>query len=183
MYYFIGLILILTIIISILSNFNLTVIKNIFKTNTSENITTLLKEDSDFYNWYMQFDKLYKKKKGKNYPELSLNNEMFNNISKLLNNEKTNIYYNNGKYFISDIETLELDINTRSIRYIKYKNNIPIEITEIRLKNGLYYLQIIDKNYLHKITLNKDNITKKRYVNDDDIIIKNSIFQTENFKW
>jgi len=185
LYYSGILILLIIIIILILSRFNITIINNIFNIKKSENLTTKLKSDDDFYEWFIEFDKLYKKKKGKNYPELEVNKDMFKSICDLLENKESKIYYKDGKYYVSDEETIELDVNSRSIRYIKYKEDNIIEILELRLVNGKYYIQLVNSDYLYRIYFNKNDINKITYKNKDNIYIDNdqSLFQTESFKW
>lgn len=181
-YIFIFTFLIFTILF-ILSKFNFTILKDIISFGDSENKTTILKDDTDFLEWFKDFNSLYRKEKGRNYPNFTVNEEMFEGINNLLNNKESDTYYKDGKYFVSDNETLELDVNTRSFRYTKYKENNIIEITEVRLINGIYYIQLVDKEYIYRITFNKDNIDKITYINDKDVFIGVSIFQTEEFKW
>ena len=49
------------------------------------------------------------------------------------NNEENNIYYKDNIYYFNNNTTIELDVNTRSLRYTKYENEKAIEILEIRL--------------------------------------------------
>lgn len=162
---------------------NIPILNKIFNLNKKENITITLKSDEDFLDWYNDFNKLYKKKKNNNYPNLKIKEQYFEEIKKLLQEKETNIYYKDGKYYINNNETLELDVNTRSIRHTITKDNKNIEITEIRLINGLYYIQTINSKYIYRIVLNKNNIELITYKNDKEIEIKQSIYQTKEFKW
>lgn len=147
----------------------------------TENLTITLNNDSDYYKWFIQFDELYNKKKDSSYPKYSVNNDMFLSIYNLLDNT-SNITYNNGKYFINNNETIELDCNTRSFRYIKSNNDSIIEIMEVNLSNGKYYIQLIKDNNLYKIILNKDNISKKvNKINDYNNY--KSIYGINEFNW
>ena len=148
---------------------------------STENLTVTLNNDSDYYEWFSQFDKLYNKKKNNNYPSYSVNKDMFLSIYNLLNSN-SNITYDNGKYFINDNETIELDCNTRSFKYVKSNDNNVIEIMEVNLSNGKYYIQLIKDKMLYKITLNKNSIDKKeKKINDYNNY--NSIYEINDFKW
>ena len=153
------------------------------KPSGKENITTKLNTDEDFLKWFIDFDKLYNKKVNK--PKYSLTKDSFQKISDLLNNEKTtDIYLKDNIYYLEDNITIELDVNTRSFRYTKYDNNNIIEILEVRLLNGKYYVQLINSKYLYKITFNKNKISNKKYKNKEQtIIIKDSIFGNKEFNW
>ena len=56
---------------------------------------------------------------------------------------------------------------------------------EVRLINGKYLIQLINNNYLYRISFNKSNINKTMYKNDNNVRIDDdeSIFQTVNFDW
>ena len=162
---------------------NIPLLNSIFNFNKKENVTTILKSDEDFLEWFNDFNKLYNKKRNNNYPSLKIKKEYFEEIQKLLQEKETNVYYKDGKYYLNNNETLELDVNTRSLRHTITKDNKIEEITEIRLINGLYYIQTINKKYIYRITFNKDNIGLKTYKNDKEIEIKQSIYQTKEFKW
>lgn len=153
------------------------------KPSGKENITTKLNTDEDFLKWFIDFDKLYNKKVNK--PKYSLTKDSFQKISDLLNNEKTtDIYLKDNIYYLEDNITIELDVNTRSFRYTKYDNNNIIEILEVRLLNGKYYVQLINSKYLYKITFNKNKISNKKYKNKEQtIFIKDSIFGNKEFNW
>ena len=156
-------------------------IKEVKKNNLEENVTTTLKTDEDFLNWFIDFDKLYNKKVKK--PYYTLTKEPFELIKKLLNNEDTqNVTYYDNKYIINNDINLELDVNTRSLRYTKYKDKNIIEIMEIRLKNGIYYVQLAKKNELYKISFNNES-SKKKKTKIETVKIKNSIFSTKELKW
>lgn len=156
---------------------------NYIKYNTHENITTKLNTDSDFLEWFIDFDKLYNKIVKS--PKYSLTKESFQKISNLLNNEEiSDIYYKDSIYYLSDNMTLELDVNTRSFRYTKYKDNSKIEILEVRLINGKYYVQLVNSKYLYKITFNNKKVKNKKYKNKEkEVIIKETIFNNKEFKW
>lgn len=149
--------------------------------NRKENITTILKSDEDFLNWFKDFDKLYKNKIKR--PKYSLNEKIFEEINKLLNNEEVkNITYENDKYIINNNTYLELDVNTRSLKYTKYKDKKIIEILEVRLKDGKYYVQLAKDKHLYKILFNnKDSKIDKKEIKK--IEIKKSIYATEKLKW
>ena len=160
-------------------------IKN--KPSGKENITTKLNTESDFLNWFIDFDNLYHKKI--NSPKYSLTKDSFQKIYNLLN---INIYFKNNTYYIDNNITLELDVTTRSFRYTLYENNQndsnnndkKIEILEVRLLNGKYYIQLINKEYLYKITLNHKQVKKNKSKNKNNLItIKNSIFNNKEFDW
>ena len=103
--------------------------------------------------WFIDFDKLYKQ--NVKSPKYSLTEKSFQEIYNLLNNEEIkDIYYKNSVYYLSNNITLELDVNTRSFRYTKYKDNSKIEILEVRLINGKYYVQLVNSKNLYKITFN-----------------------------
>ena len=68
---------------------------------STENLTVTLNSDSDYYEWFSQFDELYNKKKNNSYPSYSVNKDMFLSIYNLLNSD-ANITYDNGKYFINN---------------------------------------------------------------------------------
>ena len=106
---------------------------------------------------------------------------MFLSIYNLLNSD-ANITYDNGKYFINNNEIIELDCNTQSFKYVKSIENNIIEIIEVNLSNGKYYIQLIKDKVLYKITLNKDSISKKeKKINDYNNY--NSIYGINDFKW
>lgn len=153
------------------------------KPSGKENITTKLNTDEDFLEWFIDFDELYNKKVKS--PKYSLTKDSFQKISNLLNNENTtDIYLKDNIYYLEDNITIELDVNTRSFRYTKYDNNNIIEILEVRLLNGKYYVQLINSKYLYKITFNKNKISNKKYKNKEQtIIIKDSIFGNKEFNW
>lgn len=150
-----------------------------------ENVTTKLNNDTDFLNWFIDFDKLYKKKV--TFINYSLKKDAFETVNKLLNEENKDmkdVYFKNGIYYINNNETLELDTTTRSLRYIKYKNNKIKEILEVRLLNGHYYVIIAKDKYTYKIIFNNNSIKKKKLVNkNDSISIKNSIYKVNEFIW
>lgn len=183
--YIIIIILVIILVLFVLSKFNFTILDNIFSKGDTENLTIILKTDNDFLEWFKDFNTLYQKKKGRNYPDFSIKEEMFESIKDLLEEKESSTYYKDGKYFVSDSETLELDVNTRSFRYTKYKNDKTIEIMEVRLINGKYLIQLINNNYLYRISFNKSNINKTMYKNDNNVRIEDdeSIFQTVNFDW
>ena len=146
-----------------------------------ENITTKLKSDADFLNWFIDFDNLYYQVVKS--PKYSLTKDSFVRITNLLNNEgEENIYYKDNIYYLSDDITIELDVNTRSFRYTKYENNNKIEIFEVRLLNGKYYVQLVNSKYLYKISFNKKKVKNKKYKNEE-VIIKDSIFNNQEFSW
>ena len=148
---------------------------------STENLTVTLNSDSDYYEWFSQFDELYNKKKNNSYPSYSVNKDMFLSIYNLLNSD-ANITYDNGKYFINNNEIIELDCNTQSFKYVKSIENNIIEIIEVNLSNGKYYIQLIKDKVLYKITLNKDSISKKeKKINDYNNY--NSIYGINDFKW
>ena len=178
-----------TILLTIIICFIIIPISYIFiyniinKPSGKENITTKLNTDEDFLKWFIDFDKLYNKKVNK--PKYSLTKDSFQKISDLLNNEKTtDIYLKDNIYYLEDNITIELDVNTRSFRYTKYDNNNIIEILEVRLLNGKYYVQLINSKYLYKITFNKNKISNKKNKNKEQtIFIKDSIFGNKEFNW
>lgn len=181
---------IITIILVIISSIGLAItIFDFFdkKLDSNENITTKLNNDTDFLNWFIDFDKLYRKKIS--FTNYSLKQETFENINKLLNEENNDntTYFRDGIYHINDYETLELDTTTRSLRYTKYNNNdytIPNEILEIRLLNGHYYIIIAKEKYTYKIILNNNYVKKKKIKNkNNSIYIKNSIYKVDEFTW
>ena len=161
------------------------------KPSGKENITTKLTNESDFLNWFIDFDNLYNKKIKS--PTYSLNKEPFEIIYNFLTkNEDSNIYFQNNTYYINNDITIELDTNSKSFRYTKYEKNKndsnnennKLEILEVNLLNGKYYVQLINKDYLYKISFNKDNNKNKKYKNKENkIIIENSIFNSNSFKW
>lgn len=155
----------------------------ISKPSGKENVTTKLNTDEDFLEWFIDFNELYNKKVKS--PKYSLTKDSFQKISDLLNNEKnTDIYLKDNIYYLEDNITIELDVNTRSFRYTKYDNNNIIEILEVRLLNGKYYVQLINSKYLYKITFNKNKVSNKKYKNKEHtIIIKDSIFSNKEFNW
>lgn len=180
----------ITIILVIISSIGLAItIFDFFdkKIDSNENITTKLNNDTDFLNWFIDFDKLYRKKIS--FTNYSLKQETFENINKLLNEENNDntTYFRDGIYHINDYETLELDTTTRSLRYTKYNNNdytIPNEILEIRLLNGHYYIIIAKEKYTYKIILNNNYVKKKKIKNkNNSIYIKNSIYKVDEFTW
>lgn len=184
----INILIILFIIIPISYIF---IYNTINKPSGKENITTKLNTDSDFLQWFIDFDNLYNKKI--NSPKYSLTKDSFQKIYNLLNNNnETNIYFKNNTYYIDNNITIELDVNTRSFRYTKYENNQntsnkdnnKLEILEVKLLNGKYYIQIINKEYLYKITLNHKQVKNKKYKNkNNSIILENSIFNNKEFNW
>lgn len=141
----------------------------------TENLTIALNDDTDFYNWFIQFDELYNKKRELSYPKYSVNKEMFQKISNLLEN-KSDITYKDSKYYLNDNETLELDCTTRSFRYTNTKTN---EIMEVNLINGKYYIQLLTNDKLYKITLNNKTINKKEKKSKD----YSSIYSLNDFNW
>lgn len=175
--------IIIIIAIIILIPITYLIVNNILKKESNENVTTKLKSDSDYLNWFIDFDNLYEKKV--KTPKYSLTKESFEKIYNLLNNnEENNIYYKDNIYYFNNNTTIELDVNTRSLRYTKYENDKAIEILEIRLLNGKYFVQLVNQKYLYKITFNKDKVTNKKYKNKgNEIIIKDTIFNNENFNW
>lgn len=183
-------IIILLIIIAILfisiliyNLFDSTLFYNLFsKPKGTENITTKLTDDKDFLNWFIDFDKLYQKNiHNINY---SLNKEMFEKINNYLEgNTKNNILYKDNTYYIDESNTLELDVYTRSLRYTKYDNNNKIEILEINLKNGKYYIQLINSKNIYKIILNNKLVKKDKTKNKGKVEVLNSIYNTLDFAW
>lgn len=160
------LILLIPIIYILITNY-------LSKPTGNENITTKLFNDTDYLSWFIDFDTLYQEHIKS--PKYSLNKDIFESINNYLtNNNNTNITYKNNTYYIDNI-TLELDVNTRSLRYT---NNL--EILEINLHNGKYYIQYKDNTYLYKIILNKNIHKIKKYKNKD---ITSSIYNTNNFTW
>ncbi|MCI6932950.1 MAG: hypothetical protein MR765_07520 [Tenericutes bacterium] len=176
-------IIILIFLLISLSIIFLYVHKNYIKYNTKENITTKLNNDADFLEWFIDFDKLYKQ--NVKSPKYSLTEKSFQEIYNLLNNEEIkDIYYKNSVYYLSNNITLELDVNTRSFRYTKYKDNSKIEILEVRLINGKYYVQLVNSKNLYKITFNNKKVRNKKYRNKEkEVIINESIFNNKEFKW
>ena len=165
-------IIILIFLLISLSIIFLYVHKNYIKYNTKENITTKLNNDADFLEWFIDFDKLYKQ--NVKSPKYSLTEKSFQEIYNLLNNEEIkDIYYKNSVYYLSNNITLELDVNTRSFRYTKYKDNSKIEILEVRLINGKYYVQLVNSKNLYKITFNNKKVRNKKYRNKEKEVIIN----------
>lgn len=176
-------IIILIFLLISLSIIFLYIHKNYIKYNTKENITTKLNTDSDFLEWFINFDDLYKKNvKSPNY---SLTKESFQKIYSLLNEEEiTDIYYKDSTYYLSDNTTLELDVNTRSFRYTKYNDTNKVEILEVRLINGKYYVQLVNTKNIYKITFNNKKVKNKKYRNKEkEVIINESIYNNKEFKW
>lgn len=100
------LIVLISIIIIILLSY--ITINNLYKKTTgNENITTKLNTETDFLNWFIDFNNLYNKKV--NSPKYSLTKEMFEEINKFINNnEESNIYFKDNIYHIDEFTTLEL---------------------------------------------------------------------------
>lgn len=175
-------IIIFILIITIIITSSIILTNNLTHHNNNENITTKLNSDTDFLNWFIDFDKLYNKKiKNIKY---SVTSNMFEKVVKLLNEDNyTEISYKDNIYYITDNDTLELDTNTRSFRYTKYKDNKKIEILEVNLINGKYYIQLVNTTDIYKIILNNKTLKKKHYKNKESVIIKESIFNTNDFNW
>lgn len=176
--FLIALIIIMIIIICSISIYDLS-----NKPKGNENITTKLNTDSDFYNWFVEFDNLYQSK----IPDInySLTPSMIEQISKFLSEEENNnITYKNNIYYIDEYNTIELDTYTRSLRHILYNDQKEeIEILEINLKNGKYYIQLVTNKYIYKITLNNNKQKIKQNKNKGNVEVSNSIFNTLDFKW
>ena len=147
----------------------------------NENTTTTLKSDADFLDWFIDFDNLYQKKVKS--PKYSLKKEHLKLIKDLLNNKPVeNITFYNNTYKINDNIDIELDVNTRSLRYTKYNKKDIMEILEIKIKNGKYYVQLANDNKLSKIVFSR-KYYKKETNKIEKVKIKNSIYGTEDFKW
>lgn len=148
------------------------------KPSGKENVTTRITTESDFLNWFIDFDKLYNKKR--QLPKYKLKKEIFEQIYIFHTGEdSTSIYFKDNIYYIDNSTTIELDVNTLSFRYTD-KN----EILEVNLLNGKYYVQLINKNEIYKIEFNKDFVKKTKQRNKENkIIISNSIYGTNNFDW
>lgn len=144
----------------------------------TENLTVILYDDTDFYDWFVQFDLLYNNKKDFSYPRYSVDKNMFLEIANSFNND-TNIKYRDGKYYFDDSYVIELDCSSRSFRYTMYVEDSAIEIMEVKLINGRYYMQLIKDKKLYKIILNKNDINK-REENINDYV---TIFGVNEFKW
>lgn len=160
------LILLIPIIYILINNY-------LAKPTGNENITTKLNEDTDYLYWFIDFDNLYQK--NIKSPKYSLNKEIFQEINNFITNEKdNNVLYRDNTYYINN-KSLELDVNTRSLRYTNDN-----EILEINLLNGKYYIQYQNNNYLYKIILNNRNKKIKKYKNKK---ITSSIYNNNNFTW
>lgn len=153
------------------------------KPSGEENVTTKLSIETDFLNWFIDFNKLYNQKI--KTPEYSLTKDAFLKVNNLLDsNIEDDIYFKDNIYYIEDDITLELDVNTRSFRYTKYEDEKIIEILEVRLLNGKYYVQLVDEKYIYKISFNKKMEKNKKIKNkQSDVKIEESIFKVENFNW
>ena len=173
----------ISIIIIIIILFSTIIITSkLLKPSGNENITTKLNTETDFLNWFEDFDNLYNRKI--KYPKYSLTKEVFEKINNYINNDNNNnIYFKDNIYYINNTETIELDVNTRSLRYTKYHNNKTNEILEINLINGKYYVQFTNSKSLYKISFNKDIITKDKEDNNKQVIIKDSIYGKKDFNW
>lgn len=160
----------------------ISIISLIYKPNGDENITMVLKNDNDFLEWFKDFDTLYNNKVGS--PKYSLNENIFKEINSFIDGEKeSRISFKDNKYLI-DNETLELDVNTRSLRYIKYNKDTIIELLEINLINGKYYVILITKDWEYKIRFNKDDVKVNKVKNKkNEISINERIFGLNNFEW
>lgn len=176
-------ILIFSILIITIITLGYILINNLFiKPSGSENITTKLNTESDFLDWFIDFDNLYKKKVKS--PKYSLTKESFEKINNFLNNNtESNIYFKDNIYYLDESTTIELDIYTRSLRYTKYNNDTKTEILEINLINGKYYVQLVNSKYIYKISFNKDKVSTKKEVNKKEVIIENSIYSKKDFEW
>ena len=78
---------------------------------------------------------------------------------------------------------MELDVGTRSFRYTLFDNDKVNYIIEVRLINGKYYIQSINKNNIYRIIFNKDDIEKMVYKNDKEVKIGKSIYGEKEFSW
>lgn len=175
-----NIILVLTVIIILLTS---TFIYNLYKIpKGNENITTKLNDDSDFLNWFIDFDKMFKQ--NINNINYSLTSDMFKNINNYIQGENSNVSYKENIYYIDEYNTLELDVNTRSLRHTKYnKDNKKIEILEVNLKNGKYYIQLVNTKNIYNITLNNKILKKNKIKNKGNVEVSESIYKTLDFKW
>lgn len=160
----------------------ISIIHLINKPTGYENITTLLKHDRDFLEWFNDFDMLYNNKV--KVPEYSLNENIFKEINSFINGKnESRISFKDNKYLMNDA-TLELDVNTRSLRYIRYNKEIIIELLEINLINGKYYVILITEDWEYKIRFNKDDVKIDKAKNKKKLIaINKRIFGTNDFEW
>ena len=178
-----GFIIIVIVLSILLFVFKFRVYDNYINGNKTENLTVKLRSDEDFLNWFSCFINLYNEKKDSSYPDLIVNEDDFKIVNEILNNEEEVNFYKDGKYYISDNETLELDVGTRSFRYTLFDNNKVNYIIEVRLINGKYYIQSINKNNIYRIIFNKDDIEKMVYKNDKEVKIGKSIYGEKEFSW
>ncbi len=178
-----GFIIIVIVLSILLFVFKSRVYDNYINGNKTENLTVKLRSDEDFLNWFSCFINLYNEKKDSSYPDLIVNEDDFKIVNEILNNEEEVNFYKDGKYYISDNETLELDVGTRSFRYTLFDNDKVNYIIEVRLINGKYYIQSINKNNIYRIIFNKDDIEKMVYKNDKEVKIGKSIYGEKEFSW
>ena len=148
------------------------------KPTGKENITTKITTESDFLNWFIDFDKLYNKTVKS--PKYKLKKEIFEEVYVFHTNENnTNIYFKDNIYYIDNSTTLELDVNTSSFRYTDED-----EILEVNLLNGMYYVQLINNHDIYRIKFNKNGVKKSKEKNKENkVIVNNSIYGTNNFDW
>lgn len=170
------------VVVSLLIIGVINIVQLINKPTGDENITTVLKSDRDFLEWFIDFETLYNSKVGT--PTYSLNENIFKEINSFLDGETASrVSFKDNKYLLDD-GSLELDVNTRSLRYVKYNKEIILELLEVNLINGKYYVILITKDWEYKIRFNKDDVKIKKTKNKkEEVTIEERIFRVNDFEW
>ena len=155
---------------------------SIRKPSGEENKTVVLKSERDFLEWFQDFNELYSQKVAA--PTYSLNENILEGVVNFIDGDKdTRVTYKDNIYYIDDM-TLELDVKTRSLRYIKYDQEKILERLEINLVNGKYYVILMNKDWEYRIRFNKDEVKNNKKENVDKLVtLDETIFGVNEFEW